>query len=550
MSIARLFGARTAREGAHLLSGLPLGVAWLSILATGWLTALGLTPTLVGLPLLLVMAYVTHALADVERALARSLLGVRTASATRPLEGGLLRRLRIWVGDGAAWRELAYLGLRGTLGIATGALVLALGASSLFLIAAPTYYWTGDVLDSSVWNVDTLPEALALVPAGLVLALLTVLVVRGLAVPWRAAAEGMLGRPGQAPAPSAPMGWRARRPRVPRRPHRALRIQTGVTAAIVVLLTIIWAVTTPGGYFWPVWAILGLGLPLAIHALVVLVPASHPARRRGLEIHGGIAGILFLYLTIIWALTTPGGYFWPVWVALGLAIPVGIHALLARRGGGDDRAELTERVETLTSSRAGAVDAQAAELRRIERDLHDGAQARLVALAMDLGMAREKLATEPADAEALMVEAHEKAKRALVELRDLARGIHPAVLSDRGLDAALSALAAGSPVPVDLDVEIEERLPPAVEGAAYFVVAESITNAAKHSGASAVRLHVARQGGALVVEVADDGAGGADPAGNGLRGLRSRVEALDGRLSVASPSGGGTLVRAELPCAS
>jgi signal transduction histidine kinase len=387
------------------------------------------------------------------------------------------------------------------------------------------------------------------VPAGLVLALLTVLVVRGLAVPWRAAAEGMLGRPGQAPAPSAPMGWRARRPRASRRPHRALRIQTGITAAIVVLLTIIWAVTTPGGYFWPVWAILGLGLPLAIHALVVLVPASHPARRRGLEIHGGIAGILFLYLTIIWALTTPGGYFWPVWVALGLAIPVGIHALLARRGG-DEHAELTERVETLTSSRAGAVDAQAAELRRIERDLHDGAQARLVALAMDLGMAREKLATEPADAEALMVEAHEKAKRALVELRDLARGIHPAVLSDRGLDAALSALAAGSPVPVDVDVEIDERLPPAIEGAAYFVVAESITNAAKHSGASAVRLHVAREGGALVVEVADDGAGGADAGGNGLRGLRSRVEALDGRLSVASPSGGGTLVRAELPCAS
>jgi signal transduction histidine kinase len=550
MSIARLFGARTAREGAYLLSGLPLGVAWLSILATGWLTALGLIPTLIGLPLLLVMAYVTHGLAAAERAMARPLLRARLAPARRPLEGGLLRRLRIWVADGAAWRELAYVSLRGTLGIASGTLVLALAAASLGLIAAPAYYWTSaDVLDAPFWDVDTLPEALALVPVGLLGALLTALVIRGLAVAWRAAAEGMLGRPGQAPTPAPAAVTGARRRRAPT-PRRALWIQAGITAGIVLLLTVIWAVTTPGGYFWPVWAMLGLGLPLAIHALAVLVPATHPARRRGLEIHAGVAGILFLFLTLIWAITTPGGYFWPVWVALGLAIPVGIHALLARGGGPDDRAELTERVETLTSSRAGAVDAQAAELRRIERDLHDGAQARLVALAMDLGMAREKLATEPADAEALMVEAHEKAKRALVELRDLARGIHPAVLSDRGLDAALSALAAGSPVPVDVDVEIEERLPPAVEGAAYFVVAESITNAAKHSGASAVRLHVAREGGALVVEVADDGAGGADPAGGGLRGLRSRVEALDGRLSVASPHGGGTLVRAELPCAS
>src|SRR4029079_756879 len=124
----------------------------------GWLTAVGLTPTLVGLPLLLVMAYITHALAGVQRALARPLLGVRLASATRPLEGGLLRRLRIWVGDGAAWRELAYLALRGTLGIVTGALVLGLAAGSLGLIAAPTYYWAGASTDFAFWNVDTLPE--------------------------------------------------------------------------------------------------------------------------------------------------------------------------------------------------------------------------------------------------------------------------------------------------------------------------------------------------------------------------------------------------------
>jgi signal transduction histidine kinase len=206
------------------------------------------------------------------------------------------------------------------------------------------------------------------------------------------------------------------------------------------------------------------------------------------------------------------------------------------------------RVEQLERTRAGAVDSQAAELQRIERDLHDGAQARLVALAMDLGMAQEKLASDPAGAQALVAGAHTEAKRALAELRDLSRGIYPAILTDRGLGPALSSIAAGNPVEVALEVDLDERLPAATEAAAYFVAVEALTNVAKHSGAEHCRVRIARRGGRLRVEVADDGHGGADPGGAGLTGLRQRVEALDGTLLVQTGEL-GTTIRAELPCA-
>ncbi len=207
------------------------------------------------------------------------------------------------------------------------------------------------------------------------------------------------------------------------------------------------------------------------------------------------------------------------------------------------------RVMELERTRAGAVDAQAAELQRIERDLHDGAQARLVALAMDLGMAQEKFESDPQAAQQLISGAHSEAKRALVELRNLSRGIYPAILTDRGLGPALSSIAARNPVEVALDVEVEQRLPAATEAAAYFVTVEALTNVAKHSGAEHARVRIARRGETLQVEVADDGEGGADPGGAGLTGLRQRVEALDGRLAVQSGEL-GTTIRAELPCAS
>jgi signal transduction histidine kinase len=227
-----------------------------------------------------------------------------------------------------------------------------------------------------------------------------------------------------------------------------------------------------------------------------------------------------------------------------------LHAAVARGLLGPTRSALARRVERLEVTRARAMDAAAAERRRIERDLHDGAQARLVALAMDLGMAKEKFASEPSAAMALVDEAHREAKLALAELRDLARGIHPAVLTDRGLDAALSALAARSPVPVEVRVELAGRLPEAVEVIAYYVVAEALVNVARHAEATEATVRVVRERGGrvAVVEVADDGRGGAEPgAGTGLRGLADRLGGIDGRLTVSSPPGGPTVVRAELP---
>jgi signal transduction histidine kinase len=209
----------------------------------------------------------------------------------------------------------------------------------------------------------------------------------------------------------------------------------------------------------------------------------------------------------------------------------------------------SQELARLRRTRAGAVDAQAAELQRIERDLHDGAQARLVALAMDLGMAQEKVSTDPQAAQVLVAQAHAEAKKALLELRDLSRGIYPAILTDRGLAAALSSVTARNPVPTALDVALDRRLPAAVEAAAYFVAVESLTNVAKHSDAQRCRVRVELRDGLLQLSVTDDGAGGAKPAGRGLTGLRKRVEALDGRL-VVEDAHPGTRVRAELPCGS
>jgi signal transduction histidine kinase len=239
----------------------------------------------------------------------------------------------------------------------------------------------------------------------------------------------------------------------------------------------------------------------------------------------------------------------PIAVALVRGTAAG-GAALARIVLGSDRQELEERVDTLTETRAGAVDAAAAELTRIERDLHDGAQARLVALALDLGMAEDRFERDPQGARELVEKARGEAKLALGELRDLARGIRPAMLSERGLVEALRAFAARSPLPATITADVDTELPERVELAAYFVVAEALTNAAKHSGARRADVRLVREGGRLSVEVSDDGRGGADPRGDGLEGLRKRVAALDGTLRVASPPGGPTLVRAELPCAS
>jgi signal transduction histidine kinase len=190
------------------------------------------------------------------------------------------------------------------------------------------------------------------------------------------------------------------------------------------------------------------------------------------------------------------------------------------------------------------------ERRRIERDLHDGAQQRLVSLAMDLGRARDRMESGEIDgARDLLVHTHEESKVILKELRDLVRGIHPAVLSDRGLDAAISAIAGRSSIPVEVDVDLVNRLPDEVEGTAYFFVVEALANIAKHSHASEAHVSISRNGNWLRVEIRDNGLGGADPSrGTGLAGLRDRIEALDGRMRVESRNGGGTRLMVEIPC--
>src|SRR5262249_50426555 len=175
---------------------------------------------------------------------------------------------------------------------------------------------------------------------------------------------------------------------------------------------------------------------------------------------------------------------------------------------------------------------------------------RLVALGMSIGLAEQKLATDPESARELLVETRQGMQEALEELRDLARGIHPPVLTDRGLKAAVSTLADRSPLPVRVDVDLDGRPPAVVESAAYFVVAEALANATKHALATGVNIRIRMRASRLLVEVADDGRGGADASGNGLMGLRRRVEALDGTLAIASPQGGPTTIKVELPCAS
>ncbi|MFF7974499.1 sensor domain-containing protein [Streptomyces sp. NPDC007905] len=239
---------------------------------------------------------------------------------------------------------------------------------------------------------------------------------------------------------------------------------------------------------------------------------------------------------LLFTLATP-------WIVRALTT---VDGLLVRGLLGPSR--LSARVVELESDRGVVVDTAAADLRRIERDLHDGAQARLVALAMDLGLAKEKLREDPRAAARMVEDAHGEVKTALQELRDLARGIHPAVLTDRGLDAALSAVASRCTVPVRVEVDLPARPVPAIEGIAYFTVSELLQNISKHSRARVASVDVWRAEDRLMIQVMDDGVGGADASrGSGLAGLAGRLSAVDGVLVVDSPAGGPTRVIAELP---
>lgn len=298
-------------------------------------------------------------------------------------------------------------------------------------------------------------------------------------------------------------------------------------------------------------AALSLGLWLAAAEclsaplLRALLPAHTAFDPAVLEITGRSGPLAWLLVPVGVGLVVPA-YLLPRHLIAGQARLAG--ALL----GPTPAARLSARVARLTDARAAAVDTSAIELRRVERDLHDGAQVRLVAATMNLGMAEDVIDADPASAKTLMAEAKASVGEALTELRDLVRGIHPPVLADRGLAGAVQALALtlASGIPIELDLRLRRRLAAPVESAAYFVIAESLANAVRYSSAQRIQVTIADGGQALHIAVRDDGHGGADPArGTGLRGIQRRLSAFDGTLRITSPVGGPTELDMELPCA-
>ena len=299
-------------------------------------------------------------------------------------------------------------------------------------------------------------------------------------------------------------------------------------------------------------------LPLSLTEMIIVIAVwSFALAMLGLPLFG------WLLIRLQWHVNA--GVPHPLTVALAVllglvALPVAPRVTLALAAadtavaryliGPGSQADMSKRIGELESSRARAVGSAEAERRRIERDLHDGAQQRLVSLAMNLGRARARFADDPEGARVILDQAHAEAKEALAELRNLVRGVHPPVLAGRGLDAAISGLAALSPVPVTVRASLTPRASTSAEAIAYFVVAEALTNVAKHARATRAEVVASRHGDVLRVVIRDDGIGGADPQGQGLAGLADRLSGVDGRLSVRSPAGGPTVIEAELPCGS
>ncbi|GAA0453061.1 histidine kinase [Actinoplanes capillaceus] len=319
-----------------------------------------------------------------------------------------------------------------------------------------------------------------------------------------------------------------------------------------------WTVTDPATWRDLAWLAPGAVVGLTLGAVGVLVP---------------LYGLLGLTLTPSWIWLGTGWYgygaLWSIDTFLAglLSVPQGViilaaglwlapwlrrvDALFARLLLAPTRAaQLRLRVTQLTATRAGTVDAQAAELRRIERDLHDGAQARLASLSMMIGLADNLIDRDPAAAHKLLAEARASSRTALADLRDLVRGIHPPVLAERGLDGAVRALALSLPIPITVDVDLPGRPDLPLESAAYFAVAEALTNVIRHSRAHHGSVFSRYAAGLLTMVVTDDGRGGADPAaGTGLRGIERRLAAFDGTIMLSSPPGGPTVITMELPCA-
>jgi signal transduction histidine kinase len=502
------------RSLAYLASALVTGTLGFGLLLAGWLAVGLLAFTPLSVPALVAFRWGVGALAGLEARLAR-LLGVDVAPQKRLSGGtGYWGRGTAVLTDRTFWRQHGVILARTIPGWPLAVAAVSLVGSGVYFIFLPVYYpWVDFHIGS--FDVDTFGRALIGIPFGIAGTIVALALVHWTARGWARVAVPYLGPP--------------------RGPAKSFFVPHAVIVAIADLVVlIVWA--SVGGPFWPKWVLAATTLTISLHAWLLRAPSA-------LARVAGVAAFLEAFQIALWAFGG-GGYFWPVWTAIGFAAAVGVAVLVLRRG------RLEQRIEVLETSRAGAVDVQETELRRIERDLHDGAQARLVALGMNLGLAEQKLAGDPEAARDLVAEARAGVEQALRELRDLARGVHPPVLTDRGLGAAVSSLAHASAIPVVVEENVSDRPSAVIETAAYFVVAEAMANAAKHAEATQITVRIVREARRLVVEVADDGRGGADPTGSGLVGLRRRVEALDGTLGITSPSGGGTVLRAELPCAS
>jgi signal transduction histidine kinase len=332
-----------------------------------------------------------------------------------------------------------------------------------------------------------------------------------------------------------------------RRSSRSLTWRLGALAGTVgAMVLFIWAVT-PGWYFWPGWVWLGLLIPFAVVKAVrrgLRVPG-----RRALGVQFWVSGAVMGILVWVWLMSGPG-YPWPLWPLFGLVLALATHALLFAPKSGVREKELAARVGALTQSRRSVLEIQELELRRVERDLHDGAQARLVSLGINLGLAEQLMEADPVQARQLLTDARSSAGVALSDLRDLVRGIHPPVLADRGLEGAIEAMVVTAPIPIEVTVDLPPGgLADPLESAVYFAVAESLANIVKHSQALQAWIRIDHKDEMLCVVVGDDGCGGADPdRGTGLSGVAKRLAAFDGTLSVVSPHGGPTILRVEVPC--
>ena len=523
---------RWSRDLLFHLAGFVTATFGLVLWSTLVPLSIGLAVTFIGLVVALGTLLACRWFARVERHRAAIVLGAPIAERHAPArDARWTARLRALLGDATTWRDFAWTGLAGIVALPLSGLAVTLWGLVLGFVSLPAWYWAlPDAADVGVWQIGSLPRALAVAAVGLVLVPVTGYLVRGLTIVEVEIMRWMLTprRADTTAAEAAPAGPDDEAPG----PVLALPLSLHVSFALLIctVVAIIWIATGFGHYFWPIWVWLPLALTVAIGLVAARAQEAPPSRTRALRAHGEFWIAISAFLVSIW-LVSGAGTFWPFFCILSFAIIWAVHAIIALRDRlplGAREQQLAERVDVLTRTRRGALDVQAAELRRIERDLHDGAQARLVSLTMQLGRAEERVADQP-ELAALLRGAKEDAGLAIAELRDLARGIAPPILADRGLAAAIEALGRRSAIPVTVDADPDQRPLPVVETAAYFVVAESLTNVAKHAGGAAARVRVLRAGDDLVVEIADEGPGGANPAGAGSQACATASRRWTGR---------------------